>query len=44
MTKAIRLFAMIMGMVLLFASCVVTTAGGGRVESCGANPKYCSPG
>gem|GEM_PF-3207338 len=43
MIRTFILIAVFVGVVLLFSSCV-TTGGGGRVESCGIDMKYCAPG
>ena len=43
MSKVIMLFV-IMGVVLAFSSCETIQTGGGRVQSCGIDMKYCSPG
>ena len=43
MHKVILLFVM-MGVVVAFLGCETIQTGGGRVQSCGIDMKYCSPG
>ena len=37
-------FFVIIAILLVVSSCETTRTGGGRVESCGSNMRYCSPG